>query len=99
MKTFVMRVDTAREQRDRHFSVEKPILTNSKQRCCNLPSRGARASTANQKLRSGAMLSSGVGGGQKRTTESSTTTKCSWRSTQLARGDVQHTDGPDHDEQ
>ena len=38
MKTFVLRVDTAREQRDRQFSQEKPILTNSRPRCCKLPS-------------------------------------------------------------
>ena len=70
MKTFVVRVDTARERRDRQFNQEKTILTNSKPRCCKLPSRVARASTANQQSRSGAMLSSGVGGSQKRTTES-----------------------------
>ena len=67
MKTFVMKVDTAREQCDRHFSQEKPILTNSLPRCCELPSRGASAPTANQQSRSGAMLSGVVGGGQKRT--------------------------------
>ena len=54
MKTFVMRVDTAREQRDRHFSQVKPILTNSRPRCCKLLSRGASALTANQQSRSGA---------------------------------------------
>ena len=66
MKTFVVRVDTAREQRDRRLSKEKPILTVNRPRCCKLPSHGARASTANQQSRSGAMLSSGVGGDQKR---------------------------------
>ena len=94
MKTFVMRVDTAREQRDRHFSQQKPIFTNSKPRRCKLLSRGARALTANQQSRSGAMLSS-VGGSQKQPRSR----KLPRSDAPLARGDEQRTDGSDHDEQ
>ena len=46
------------------------MLTDSRPRCCKLPSLGASALSAKQQSRSGAMLSSGVGEGQKRTTES-----------------------------
>ena len=75
-----MRVDTAREQRDRHFSraregeVACERETNPQRQqthiVVNYLSRGASAPAANQQSRSGAMLSSGVGGGQKRATES-----------------------------
>ena len=69
MKTFVMKVDTAREQRDWHFSRAREGEVTC-ERETNLPSRGSRAPTANQQSRSGVMLSSGVGGSQNRTTES-----------------------------
>ena len=75
MKTLIVRVDTAREQRDRHFSrarVEEVACEreSSRMRCCKLPIRGTNALAANFPSRSGAMLSRGVGGGQKPTTES-----------------------------
>ena len=41
----------------------KPILSDSRPRCCKLPFRGASAPTANQQSRSGAVVSSGVGEG------------------------------------
>ena len=41
----------------------KPVLTDSRPRCCKLPFHGASAHTANQQSRSGEVLSSGVGGG------------------------------------
>ena len=41
----------------------RPILADGGPRCCKLPFRGASAPTANQQSRSGAVLSSGVGGG------------------------------------
>ena len=55
---------------DRHFSQKKPIFTNSRPRCCELPSRGGRAPTANHRITPWRRPHSGVGGGQKRTTES-----------------------------
>ena len=49
---------------------QRSVLIVSRTRCCKQPIRGASAPTANQQSRSATMLSSGVGGGQKRTTES-----------------------------
>ena len=64
--TMTRETDISAEQQ---CAKEKPIFTDSRPRCCKL-TRGASAPTANQQSRSGAMLSSGVGGGQKRTMES-----------------------------
>ena len=47
------------------FQSEKPDFANSRPRCCELCSCEASALAANQQSRSDAMLSSGVGGGQK----------------------------------
>ena len=60
IETITMRMDTARKQCEK----ERPILTNRRP-CCNLPPRGASTPTAKQQSRSGAMLSSGVGGGRE----------------------------------
>ena len=53
---------SAEHAKEKWRAREKPILTESRPRCCKLPSRGASAPTA--------MLSIFVGGGQQRTTES-----------------------------
>ena len=56
---------SAEHVKEKKRAKEEPILTDSRPRCCKLPSRGASALTANQQSQSGAMLGNGVGGGQK----------------------------------
>ena len=66
--TMTRETDIAEHVNEKQRAKEKPIFRDSTPRCCKLPIRGSSAPTANQ--RSGAVLSGGVGGGQKRTTES-----------------------------
>ena len=70
VKTMTRETDIAEHVNEKQCAKEKPTFRDSTPRCCKLPICGSSALAANQQSRSGAVLSGGVGGGQKRTTES-----------------------------